>query len=232
MKTEIRNFVIAFVVFLFFMAIIIFIPMPDSIKGYLSISGILGFSSIILKDYITQYQKNQHDFELQKINHINDLEIERLRLNTSLTINSHMSDLIFDKQVSFCEEYYRKMQEIANILMFKGPELDLTTAQELTRIRRKYSPWLTDSIDENLLPLERSIREIAATSQVLPNLPVGPQRTTIVEKNMELFARLIEYNIIDKIPTAEDTLFAATSHLRKLININEFTNIRQKTVTD
>ncbi len=232
MKTEIRKFIIVLVLFLIFLVFIKIIPIPDSIKEYLSISGILGFFSFFLKDSIAQYQKNQHEFELQKIEHLNNLEIEQLRLNTALTINSHMSDLIFDKQVSFCEEYYEKMLEIVDIFITKGPDLDLINAQQLTQIRKKYSPWLTDSIDEKLMPFEKSIREIAAISATLPHLPVGPQRTSMVEKKYEIFSRTIGLEPTKDNPTEEDTLFAATSHLRKLINVIEFTNVRNKTLND
>lgn len=197
----------------------VFLPFSDQFRILIALPGLFSILGIITKETIIQYLSFRHEFEL-----------ERMRQSFSLSIDSHMSQTVFDKHVAFCEEYYALAYDLMQDLNRNGPKLDLTKAQNLTQFRVKNSIWLTSEIDVKLIPFENSLKQIASLDLVTDKLEVSETRTALIFKQFDVFMRVtgLDANLLET--SNEDSINTITNHIRNILGIPELTSIRNKTL--
>ena len=160
----------------------------------------------------------------------NRMEEKSAEQSFMLSATSHMAEKAFDKHVEFCEKYVEKANEGLVVLFSKGPTEDaLKIASELYAIRRIYILWETSDVTLFLDKFEKALREMGATEHFInfSNLPVGPQRTQLVEKIFKIFTDVVN---IDKLPndaTPEIAVAHIIDRLRDHLGILELTRLRK-----
>ena len=148
-----------------------------------------------------------------------------------LGVASGMSELIFKKHVDFCEAYIGKTMEVIQNMIRKGPHEDaLEYAQELRLVRIKYLTWITDDMATLLMPFEQAIREIGANQWHLKNLPVGPERSALVNELYKTFSGVMEMGSeSERIETIGHTKIIY--ELQKVLGINELHKMRKAIIS-
>jgi hypothetical protein len=120
-----------------------------------SLPGIVGLFSLLVQGWRDQVaherarelQQQQHDFDL--------------------TIASHMANVVFDKQVEFCEQYSQKLYAFIPNMFSTGPSREaIDCATELQNIRLRYSPWISLNVISNLMPYGSALREIGSLKMI------------------------------------------------------------------
>jgi hypothetical protein len=130
--------------------ITLYLPVDDHFKGIASTPAILALIGAlwqILRDQVA----SEKDLRLQQKEHI-----------FGLGVTSHMANAVFDKHISFCEEYMAEVHSTVDTLIREGPT---TKVSEHTlmffRIRQKYSAWITDDISRSLEGFEGALSDLA-----------------------------------------------------------------------
>jgi hypothetical protein len=196
-----------------------FLPVSELFRILAILPGIFSILGIIAKETIIQYFSYKQEYE-----------IEKMKQNFSLSIDSHMSQTVFDRHVSFCEEYFALAYDLMQDLARNGPELDLTKAQSLTLFRVKNSLWLTEDIEKSLIPFENSLRVIAGLGIATKPLEPSETRTKLINKQFDTFISVTGLNVNPEELSTEDSINAVINHLRKILGIPELTKIRNRTL--
>lgn len=195
----------------------IFLPIPDAFRGIVTLPGVGAMLGVLVQLW-RDVQAHERKKELQESSQA-----------FTLSVASHMSNITFDKHVAFCEAYFAKINEGMQKLSGTGPrENALELANDLHDLRRTYAPWLTKEIEDRLVPLEHSLRQIGAASKVLDYAPVGDERTQLVHQMYDTFAIVMgvkEGATDEQRETAASTIF---EHLRSILGTRALTELRIK----
>src|SRR5262245_39241539 len=102
------------------------LPIEAFLRAMIAIPGVLSLGGavfMILRD---------HNEYLRR------LDLQERRQDFDLAVASHMANCVFDKHVTFCEEYVQKINDGIRTLVSKGPDrVALNIAGELAAIRVK-----------------------------------------------------------------------------------------------
>ncbi len=77
----------------------------------------------------------------------------------SIGVNSHMTQVAFDKHVGFCEEYIGAAFSASRHHEQPSKWLDASDAEELIRIREKWAVWLTPHLDDRFSKWESAFAD-------------------------------------------------------------------------
>ena len=139
-----------------------------------------------------------------------------------------MAETAFDKHVEFAETYVAKTNDALDVLFREGStKLALGIAAELYAIRRKYVLWETKDVTIFLDKFERALREIGADEHLLEHVPVGENRTKLVEKVYATFAKIVGLVSLPNEPTSEIAISNIIDQLREHLGINQLTSLRK-----
>ncbi len=107
-------------------------PISELYKGIVALPSVGGLAAALfqlLRDHSAQQQKQQLQSEQQLFN---------------LGATSHMANTVFDKHVSFCEQYLAEVSKLVTTLNKEGPtESALAHASNLYKLRIEYTAWIT-----------------------------------------------------------------------------------------
>jgi hypothetical protein len=107
-------------------------------------------------DRLIEQQKSQHSKELLAAQNV-----------FSVGVTSHMATVAFNKHIEFCEEYVKEMSEALHALIQNGKPEETLDTRRLSPIREKWALWLTHEIENKLDEVERRIRLVGGSAQVL-----------------------------------------------------------------
>jgi hypothetical protein len=217
MKADAIFYIIAtFSVILTFGATLV-LPIPESYRGLVTLPGLISLFGIIIEAW---RDKRAHE---------RSLELLIRQQDNSLAIASHMATVVFDRQVAFCEAYFEKAHNTLLELFTTGPKaIALEQAKELTRIRTRYSPWLSPQIESGLLPFEHALREIGVDAQLIEtNLP-QPDHSIFVHKMYEAFIKLSHITEPIGGDSPEEAITSIITHLRNVLGVAKLTNLRDQ----
>jgi hypothetical protein len=207
------------VVLIITLLLLIFVQMPDILSNFLSLIFIGSLISFLFESW---RDKREHERQL---------EIQSREQDYSLSITSQMALKIFDRQVEFCESYFEKSHAILNQLFDEGPTRStIQSSKELFDIRIKYSPWLTSQIEIDLLPFEKALRSIGSIEIIEPTLRQSETRGKLIEKMYDTFNNIINIDIEPNNENTNESIIKVISHLRKVLNTDKLTNLRDKAV--
>lgn len=165
----------------------------------------------------------------EEVEHERALSLKHLEHDFTLTTASHMAEVAYDKHVLFCEEYVARTNEGLQDLFREGStEKALEFASDLFGIRTKHRVWLTDDIETALQPFEAALREIGAGEQVLKHVPVGTDRTALVNKVYRAFGLVLGLNQPETDDDYGATATRVIEKIRDILGIRELTLLRQE----
>ena len=135
--------------------LVLFLPVANETKTMFSLPGIAGLFSLLVQGWRDQ------------VAHERARELQQRQNDFDLAIASHMANVVFDKQVEFCEKYSQKLYAFIPVMLRTGPSKEaLDCASELQDIRLRYSPWISLNIINKLTPYESALREIGSLKMV------------------------------------------------------------------
>ncbi len=220
MKSDIIFYTVAVSAVVITFGASIVLPVPDSYRGLITLPGLLALFGIMIEAW---RDKRAHERAL-------DLLVRQQ--DNSLVIASHMATVVFDRQVEFCEAYFEKAHGALLDLFTSGPtQAALEHATELTRIRTRYSPWLSPQIESGLLPFEDTIREVGVDAQLIAiNLP-QPDHSFFVNRMYAAFAKLSRTFQPLSAESAEEAVSNIITHLRTVLAVDQLTKLRDQAIS-
>lgn len=145
-----------------------------------------------------------------------------------LSATSHMAEKAFDMHVEFAEAYTKQTIAALEALFKKGPSQHaLEVAWEMTSVRTKFTLWETAELAEFLSKFEAAIRRIGANDHLLENLPVGPERTALVNKIYDEFRELMGIENPLNASSPELAISNIVKGLRDHLGIPHLTKLRK-----
>jgi len=221
MRKDYLVYLVAILVIVASFASAAYLPITAEFKGMITLPGVIALFEILLQAWRDQ-RAHERSLELQTREH-----------SFTLSIASHMANTTFDRQVTFCEEYFKAAYDILHSLFRTGPSQEaITHSQQLTDIRLKFSPWLTYEMESGLLPFERALRTIAANAMLLADTGVvGPMRAEAVQTLYAAFIPLINIEPLPPGGEAEEGAARVINHLRQVLRISELTSLRDNAIS-
>jgi hypothetical protein len=192
-----------------------FLPVADSLKAFFGFPGVLALLGVLFQ----LWRDSQ--------SHARALELQVRQQDFVLGTATHMAEVAYDKHVDFCEEYVARTNRGLQDMFVDGPtEAALEFAHDLTDIRVRYRTWLTQEIEDDLIPFEQTIREIGAKRVGLRELPVGDERSEVVRAMHVAFMLVSGLNK----NVGEEQRAMTSAHvveaLRGVLGIRELTALR------
>jgi len=181
MKQGYRTIIFLSIVFVS-SVLIILISVPDTliyiVAQYPPLVALFG---ILWK--ILQYEiRDQRDIK----------KADMLALN-SLFAGAHYASKVYDKQVEFCEDYWRRVLEIIKKMEREAESPTLVQeANALYRYRMEHAIWLTEDMMLDLEGFENALRSVGADSRRLETLPSGSERSKRVDRMMQVFTEIMD----------------------------------------
>lgn len=161
--------------------------------------------------------------------HERSLELVARQQDFTLGTATHMADIAYDKHVDFCEAYIAKTSTGLQQLYEKGPsDVALPIAYDLASIRVSYRAWLTEEIEDSLIPFEQALREIGANKEYLKDLPIGTERSRVVNAMYEAFKLATGMSEAVSVEEREKTSAHVIEALRDVLGIRELTALRRR----
>jgi hypothetical protein len=134
-------------------SVLAFIPADSIFSTILPIIGVSGILTIFIQSII-QFWRDRLSYE-------RELLLQRSQQGFTVGVASKMAEIAFEKHVKFSEEYieaaYSALQSLGSA---DAVEIDKCMKQ-LSDLRRQYSPWLTEELDDKLIPFEHNFREVS-----------------------------------------------------------------------
>jgi len=160
--------------------LVAFIPAPDSVKSTFSLPGVAALFMLLVQGWRDQ------------VAHERALEIQKRQNDFNIAIASHMANVVFDKQVDFCEKYANKLNSIVRLMFQEGPsDKTMLYENELRNIRIEYAPWISKELTQKINPFELALREIGALGMLEKNLPKSPDRSRYIERMFAIYAKFL-----------------------------------------
>lgn len=166
-----------------------------------------------------------------QVAHERSLELQRKQHDFGLGIASHMANVVFDKQVEFSEKYAQTVYTVIQKMGQEGPsENALSYSKELQNIRISSAPWISEQLNQNLMPYEAALREIGALATLERTYPNDPSRSDHVHKMFAIFAKFLGIDFEGTGKEPEDFALAILEHLKDILNIPDLELLRRKIV--
>ncbi len=190
--------------------------LPDFYRGIVALPGVAGLASVLVQIW------------RDKLAHERAKELQDREQGFSLAIASHMAEVVFDKQASFCEEYAGTLHEAVIQLWQTGPSnVAARFERDLRNLRGKYSPWLSKELQEKLYPFEEALREISTDNQLLGVMPVGPDRTLFVNRMYKAFTTVLGIPPLEGENSGEAAASTIIEHLKDVLDVSDLTALRR-----
>ncbi len=196
------------------------LPAGELVRGLVALPGVGALFAALF-----QLARDEARFE-------KDRELQRLHQTFTLGVSSHMSNVVFDKHVEFCERYMKEVDATVTTLFREGPtELALRHAGNLYGIRREHSAWLTAEMSEHLEPFESTLRKLGADTGFVRSTHGSPeyaqQRSAVVEQMYSTFAEVLDLD--PKTQKSEIAkVEAVKEQVRAILGTEQLTTLRQK----
>jgi len=171
----------------------------NKIAQYPALLALLGILWKILQDEI----RDQRDIK----------KAATLALN-SLFAGAHYASRVYDKQVEFCEDYWRRVLDIIKKMEREAESPTLVQeANALYTYRMEQAIWLTEDMMLDLEGFEKALRSVGVDSRRLETLPVGTERSKRVDRMMQVFTEIMDISGSD---TEEEKALSYVKILEKL----------------
>jgi hypothetical protein len=198
---------------------VVFLPVNDTLKTMFSLPGIAGLFSLLVQGWRDQ------------VAHERTLELQNKQHDFDLAIASHMTNVVFDKQVNFCEEYSKELHSIIFQMFREGPlEKTSTYATKLRDIRVSYAPWISKDLLNRIKPFESALLEIGALGMLSERAPNNPNRPKYIEKLYDVFAKFLGISMEGIPREPESAADTVVEHFTDILNIYDLEILRRSTI--
>lgn len=198
---------------------VVFLPVNDELRMVFSLPGIAGLFSLLVQGWRDQVA-HEREIELQNKKHAFDLATA-----------SHMTNLVFDKQVSFCEEYTKELHEIVRQMFQEGPlEKTSTYSTKLRDIRISYAPWISKDLVQKIKPFEAALLEIGALGMLNERDPNNPNRSKYIEKMYGIYTKFLGVSMEGVPREPESAADTVVEHFTEVLNIYDLEILRRSTI--
>lgn len=212
-------YVLSLVVIVASSCLVIFLPVSDETKTMFSLPGIAGLFSILVQGWRDQ------------VAHERTLELQQRQHEFDLAIASHMANVVFDKQVDFCEKYSQKLNGIVRQMFQEGPsDKTMIHEHELRDIRIEYAPWVSKELTEKLKPFESALREIGALGMLEKHLPNDPQRSKYIERMFGIYTKFLGMSMEGIPREPESAADAVLAHFTDVLNVFDLEILRRSAI--
>ena len=141
----------------------------------------------------------------------------------SLFAGSHYATKVYDKQLDFCEHYWGLTLEILKKLRRENAtQSDVDDANRLYTYRMEKAIWLTEDMNLSLEGFEQALRSQGAASFKLEHMPVGEERSRLVNLETERFLGIIQAG------KSDFSYSVVLEKLQEVLGISEAYNFRRK----
>ncbi len=184
------------------------LPASTFIKTLVALPGILALFSFLM------------DIFTEKIEHFYGT-IRQISLNNFATgTGAHMAAVAYDKHVQFCEEYIEAIENTFDELTQNGTSKETgLLVLPLVRIRRKYSAWLTEKLEDELIEYERVLIEVGNSHYKKEN--------STEHADIEKYAKIIDENLASLLGNRESGIRESSiNHIREILEVDALAQIR------
>jgi hypothetical protein len=198
--------------------IALYLPVNDVFKGIASTPAICALIAAlwqILRDQ-SAFEKN---LLLQQKEHI-----------FGLGVTSHMANTVFDRHISFCDDYMAEVQStIATLISTGASEKAGEHAGNFFRIRQKYSAWITNDMSRSLETFEAALQNLACRAREVTRAADGsPQLAQALQKADATWDKLLGGLFNRKTEVDKDiAVKSIEDKLRDMLGIEKLMRIRQ-----
>lgn len=218
MNYKLKTFLYSGGVFLVSLSISLFLPLHDIFKGIASTPAIAALFFVlyqILKDHIahekqSQLQQQQHFF--------------------NLAITSHMSEVVFDKHVEFCQKYMSEVHKTFKTLLTDGPtEKAKDHSYNLSKLREDYAAWITNDIHDSLKEFEDTVHKIGRKER-LSNTSLKPDIAIRAGEEADQLWEAVLGTLLDsrETPNQNKSVENIENKLRDILGIDVLIKLRKK----
>ena len=198
---------------------VVFLPINDELKTMFSLPGIAGLFSLLVQGWRDQ------------VAHERAIELQVKQHDFDLSIASHMTNVVFDKQVSFCEEYTKELHSIVSQMFQEGPQEKTSTyASRLRDVRISYAPWISKDLLQKIKPFESALLEIGALGMLSERAPQDPHRSKHIEKMFAIYTKFLGVNMEGIPREPESAADAVVEHFTEILNIYDLEILRRSTI--
>lgn len=206
----------------FILSLIITIVQADPF--FRSISTIPAILSLI--GILWQYVRDEVAYE-------NNRRLQNEQNQFNLAATSHMANIVFERQVAFCEEYIVTLDQVFSHLQKNGPSKEIEKyLEKLVATKKKYITWLSSELVERLEVIENEMQRII-TSDYLVNVvqQKEPERSIYINEMWKSFNRLIGvHNSGDEIDSKQ-TVKNILEYVKGILGITELEVLRREMVS-
>lgn len=198
---------------------VVVLPVNDVLKTMFSLPGIAGLFSLLVQGWRDQ------------VFHERAVELQMKQHDFDLAIASHMSNVVFDKQVEFCEEYTKALRTIISNMFREGPqEKTLYYATDLQEIRLSYAPWISKELLQKIKPFEAALREIGALGMLSERSPNDPNRSKYIEKMFGIYTKFLGISMEGVPREPESAADVVIEYFIEILNIYDLEILRRSTI--
>ncbi len=209
-------------------AIMIYVlPLSNSFRELFSLPAIMGLFSILVQGW-----RDQISYEREK-------ELQKKQHEFELSVASHMANVVFDKQVEFCEKYYQKMVDIisnlGSVLFRDIGDMGRNYVKELKEIRRLYSPWISSETENKLVVYENKLWDISAGSFFSTLSPNSTEEEKQFEKKtksiFEVYAEYLGIKYFDgERMHVKDAASIVLDDLKEILGVTDLETLRRNSL--
>lgn len=210
-----------FVITLISFSALAFIPADSIFSKILPAIGVSGILTILIQSII-QFWRDRLSYE-------RNLSLQRSQQDFTVGIASKMAEIAFEKHIKFSEEYieaaYNALQSLGSADVV-GIDKNI---KQLSDIRKKYSPWLTEKIDNKLIPFEHNFREVSFGRQIIGQRLPPNEASLFIDKMRVAIDKLLKTeNPVEK----EGSIADVIETLRDMLGIKKLVELREQSFKD
>ncbi len=189
-----------------------------------SISTIPAILSLI--GILWQYVRDEMAYE-------NNRRLQNEQNQFNLAATSHMANIVFEKQVAFCEEYIVTLDQALSHLLKDGPSKAIEEfLDRLVATKKKYVTWLSSELVERLEVIESEMRRIVVSDYLINHVQQKePERSIYLSEMRKSFNRLIGVNNKDDEFDSKQTVKNVLEYVKGILGITELETLRREMVS-
>ena len=200
------------------------LPTDEIIRGIFASPG---FVALFIALYQILKDQNTHE---------RNIDLQRRQQIFNIGATSHMANVAFDKHVEFCEKYMQEVHKTVVTLYREGPTTKaLNHAGEFYLLRQEYAAWLTDEINEKLIPFEQALRSLGAEKGFITDTTGHPEynegRSEKIKKIFDDFKRLLTIDVT-KPPDPEIAVEVVKKKVREILDIEDLVQLRKALISE
>lgn len=228
MKFSWGVYLVCFTIFLLSFGLTMTVAVPEIFKG---LSALPGIGSLFFALYQIWRDRKTHERQL---------ELQRQQQFFNLGVASHMSNVVFDKYVEFCEKYLKEVDGVlAMLIQENSPAKAKDYSRALAGIRLNYYPWLSSDINTRLLNFERALGRWAFKSEVAQKATGKTSQKALDEADLiwdELLGDMVRQKEmmpgVETTATNEKSIANIKEKIRELLGTEQLTDIRKWVVSE